>query len=433
MTWNPALTRLRDLLAELYPAEPAARQVVAEAGLPSGSIHFSTAAIENWHNILTQAARHDQVRAIVDVACRDFPNRAPALQQASDQHHRQASSPGLPIVRAPAGDDALPASLRIDPDDPPYAVLRQLLTDAFSPQDLQRFCLDRADLRGVTTRFAPGDGLIDMVDKLLEYCRTHLLWDQLLAALAQERPAQVFRAFGVQAQAAAPRPGPLPAPMTATEIETRHQADVERGRPHLDHAVRLIPKAHASSSGTLGPAGRDYVVVGDYEELRYRPLLEIRSSLWAGTDAERESWDLEQVAVVFEVGARYQDELDLKAGTWQAVFWILACRTRLDLFRMTAEQQKEMGRGPGRNYFRGQKDQVWWYEQLLDQLKALQPPQTVELLEKRLGVGDACFEGKGISAGDPKCRLFLVKNLPLKDLNYQIYDLGTPQDNRALP
>jgi len=61
------------------------------------------------------------------------------------------------------------------------------------------------------------------------------------------------------------------------------------------------------------------------------------------------------------------------------------------------------------------------------------PPQTMELLEKRLGIGDACFEGKGISAGDPKCRLFLVKNLPLEDLNYQLYDLGTPQDNRTLP
>ena len=85
------------------------------------------------------------------------------------------------------------ADLHIDPQDPPYAILRELLTEAFTPEELRRLCLERKAFRPVVARFGPGHGLDDMVDALFDYCRTRLLWDELLSEIARERPEQVAR------------------------------------------------------------------------------------------------------------------------------------------------------------------------------------------------------------------------------------------------
>lgn len=82
--------------------------------------------------------------------------------------------------------------------DAPYDVgaVRRLLLAAFTPQDLVRFCQDEAPFRPVVAYFGPGQGLVDMVDRLVDYCRTHALWDELLAAVKRANPAQFDRFAG---------------------------------------------------------------------------------------------------------------------------------------------------------------------------------------------------------------------------------------------
>jgi hypothetical protein len=81
----------------------------------------------------------------------------------------------------------------IDPDNPPIAAIRELLTAAFTVQTLPRFCKDRPVFRPVLDNFGLGHGLTDMVDELIEYCETRLLWDQLLAEVAQVNAEQCVR------------------------------------------------------------------------------------------------------------------------------------------------------------------------------------------------------------------------------------------------
>ena len=57
MTWNPALTNLRSLLAELYPTEGDAHRAVDDAGLRDMHIEFGGSAANMWHSILRDADR----------------------------------------------------------------------------------------------------------------------------------------------------------------------------------------------------------------------------------------------------------------------------------------------------------------------------------------------------------------------------------------
>jgi serine/threonine protein kinase len=79
------------------------------------------------------------------------------------------------------------------PDDLPIGVIRALLTSAFTPSDLYRFCQDRPDFRPVVKRFGPGQGLDDMVDRVIDYCSTQFLWEALLREVAKENPRQYAR------------------------------------------------------------------------------------------------------------------------------------------------------------------------------------------------------------------------------------------------
>ena len=70
------------------------------------------------------------------------------------------------------------------------AKIRELLNSAFMPEGLRRFCQDRPVFSLVVAKFGPGHGLDDMVDEVIEYCRTQLLFDELLAEIEQVNPRQ---------------------------------------------------------------------------------------------------------------------------------------------------------------------------------------------------------------------------------------------------
>jgi S1-C subfamily serine protease len=95
VAWErPQLTRLREILARLYPTERDARRVAVDAGLDPAHIAFESKAINNWFAILEEARnRAGKVDAIVAVALLDYPDDE-ALQRAA-----QGAPP--PILEGP--------------------------------------------------------------------------------------------------------------------------------------------------------------------------------------------------------------------------------------------------------------------------------------------------------------------------------------------
>jgi formylglycine-generating enzyme required for sulfatase activity len=77
-----------------------------------------------------------------------------------------------------------------DTPEPDIAKIRRLLLEAFTPEDLRRFCEDRPDFRPVVRRFGPGHGHDDMADELITYCKNFRFFPELLAEVKQVRPRQ---------------------------------------------------------------------------------------------------------------------------------------------------------------------------------------------------------------------------------------------------
>ena len=80
-------------------------------------------------------------------------------------------------------------------DAQPYDIgtMYKLLLAAFTPGEMRRFLRVRPLFRPVLDRFGPGHGLDAMVDGVIEYCETHLLWDELLAEVKEVNPRQYAR------------------------------------------------------------------------------------------------------------------------------------------------------------------------------------------------------------------------------------------------
>ena len=74
------------------------------------------------------------------------------------------------------------------------AAIRRLLLAAFvEGGDLRRLCLDCVPLQPIVVHFGPHQGLDEMVDEVIDYCRTSLVWKELLAAVKETAPEQYGR------------------------------------------------------------------------------------------------------------------------------------------------------------------------------------------------------------------------------------------------
>jgi hypothetical protein len=73
------------------------------------------------------------------------------------------------------------------------AAIRELLRASFWPQELRRFCQDRAVFRPIVVSFSPAHGLDEMIDHVIDYCEIHLLFDELLAEVKLLNPRQYVR------------------------------------------------------------------------------------------------------------------------------------------------------------------------------------------------------------------------------------------------
>lgn len=224
MGWNPGLTKLRDLLAELYPTIQLSREVVEQAGLPTTRIEFSAAATSNWQEILREADRRKKVPAVVAIARQEFPEWDAGLTEAEQEHLSHAGQrapavqgeggPGAPAsvpkynIQAPGatgvavGDGATVvqnfgtagvapgggAELRL-------GIVHELLLAAFTPEDLVRLFRyhSNAEFSPVVHEFGPGDGLATLADKAITYCEKRGLLPDLLAEVQRARPGPYAR------------------------------------------------------------------------------------------------------------------------------------------------------------------------------------------------------------------------------------------------
>ncbi len=73
------------------------------------------------------------------------------------------------------------------------AAIRCLLTAAFSPETLHSFLHDRPLFEPIILVFGPGHGLRDMVDRVIDYCATRLLFDVLPGQVQSVNARQVRR------------------------------------------------------------------------------------------------------------------------------------------------------------------------------------------------------------------------------------------------
>jgi 3',5'-cyclic AMP phosphodiesterase CpdA len=128
-------------------------------------------------------ALRGQATAIPSVPSNGSPSSAAERGIAAGREESQAEPDTQKLL----------AGLRIDADNPPYAALRALLLEAFTPDDLRRFCQDRSGFRPVLNNIGSGASANEIVDALFELCRTRLRWDELLAELVQIRPEQVTK------------------------------------------------------------------------------------------------------------------------------------------------------------------------------------------------------------------------------------------------
>jgi len=72
-------------------------------------------------------------------------------------------------------------------------VIRELLMAAFTDKDLRRFCQDRRLFKPIVNYMGSGDALVDMADKVIEYCEKRSLLGDLLVEVQRQNPWQYDR------------------------------------------------------------------------------------------------------------------------------------------------------------------------------------------------------------------------------------------------
>lgn len=177
MTNAETLRTLRNTLADLYPEREDAVRVAGDAGLNLAYINLGNKPINNWHNILAEADKQELVGAIVRIAHEEYP-RSDAIAEAYANLTQGPSAGTGPRAMQPG---------------PNLAVLAELLQEAFTADDLRRFCLYRPRFSDVLDGVAARPSLNELVDALILFSQTRGILGELLAEVERERPRQYDR------------------------------------------------------------------------------------------------------------------------------------------------------------------------------------------------------------------------------------------------
>jgi hypothetical protein len=138
--------------------------------------------------LIAVAEQEGWTQDLLAAACKSNPGNT-SLQDFG----RQFGAASLSEQGANETGSSPPSFPTIDPDDPPFAALRDLMQAAFTAEDLRRFCQERKVFRPLLAQFGPGQGLGGMVDRVIDFCGARLLWAELLTGIAEENPRQFAR------------------------------------------------------------------------------------------------------------------------------------------------------------------------------------------------------------------------------------------------
>ena len=133
------------------------------------------------------------------------------------------------------------------------AIIRRLLVEAFTAEDLRRFCQDHATFRPILDRFAPAHGLNDMVAEVIDYCEMYYLFDELLAGIKQANPNQYAR-FEFSLLISAEELAEIPCPYRGLEPFEADHAEFYFGHEEMVEQLVVKLKAH-SLVAVVGPSG----------------------------------------------------------------------------------------------------------------------------------------------------------------------------------
>jgi formylglycine-generating enzyme required for sulfatase activity len=103
-TPRASMTRLRTVLASLYPDESDARRVVHDAGIDPAHIHFSGQAANLWHAILEEARKTAQLDALLAVALDEYGANQQLQDAVTALRSSQSSPMDIDMVFIPAGE-----------------------------------------------------------------------------------------------------------------------------------------------------------------------------------------------------------------------------------------------------------------------------------------------------------------------------------------
>lgn len=140
-----------------------------------------------------QPKEFDKNRQVAATSLKSGPGAGVTIGNVSGGIHNSVIAGGDVTIGGPS-PTAQPSASQLRPaSGHNIASIRDLLEAAFLPQTLRRFCQDRPDFQPVVAEFGLGHGLTEMVDRVIDYCNTRLLFDDLLSEIEKENPKQYER------------------------------------------------------------------------------------------------------------------------------------------------------------------------------------------------------------------------------------------------
>jgi len=82
---------------------------------------------------------------------------------------------------------------RADLDQYSISTIRDFLRDAFTVDKLWRFCQERSDFRSILADCGPNPSMEEVIDALIEHCRTQVLFEELFSEIQAINPKQFAR------------------------------------------------------------------------------------------------------------------------------------------------------------------------------------------------------------------------------------------------
>lgn len=153
-------------------------------GLPDEIPSLSASFLKQVADVLCHAVANPKVRDLLTLEARANLEQLERLAGGESGMFMTVGQPNsstsVDMAQSPSSD--------ID-----IRILRQLLREAFTTQLLRQFCQDRSEFRPVLAWFGEGASLNEMIETLIEYCGTRMLFNELLTEVEDCNPKQFDR------------------------------------------------------------------------------------------------------------------------------------------------------------------------------------------------------------------------------------------------